>query len=108
MSDAGELLTDEDFEEMVERGEATVWCGERSRIFLKRVHYERSGETVLEVGPAEGDMMEILAAVPALEAWAREIGCGSVLVYSSRDGWERALAPLGYGRAQVVLRKVLH
>lgn len=91
----------------LDAGEATVWRGARSALYLRRIFYPESSELVMEAGPAEGDMEEILAAVPHLEAWARSIGCTQVHVYAGRAGWERALRAQDYGLYQIVLRKIL-
>ena len=105
--DDRDVLTPEDFAERLESGAAQLWRGERSAIMLQRTEYHRSGEVVMEAGPASGDMDEILAAVPRLEDWAREIGCTQVHVHAGRKGWERALREQGYEVHQVILRKLL-
>ena len=105
--DARDVLTPDDFQERIDSGAAQLWQGERSAIMLQRTEYHRSGEVVMEAGPASGDMDEILAAVPRLEDWARSIGCTQVHVHAGRKGWERALRAQGYEVMQVILRKVL-
>lgn len=106
--EAGALLTPDDFQDMLSAGEATMWRGGASAVFLRRVAYERSGEVIMEAGPASGDLQEILSVVPQLEAWAREeCGCTQVHVHAGRGGWERALKRMGYEVFQVVLRKQL-
>lgn len=101
------VMTEEDFQALVDRGEAQVWRGERSALLVRRVAYGYSGEVVLEAGPAAGDLNELLEATPKLEAWAREIGCTQAMVYAGREGWERALKQHGYEVHQIVLRKLL-
>ena len=105
--DARDVLTADDFRERLETGAATLWQTPRSAIMLQRTAYHRSGEVVMEAGPASGDMEEILAAVPRLEDWARSIGCTQVHVHAGRRGWERALKAQGYEVHQVILRKLL-
>jgi len=49
----------------------------------------------LHVFLAAGDLSEIRAMQPRLDAFARETGC-SAMSLSGRKGWVRALAPLGW------------
>ncbi|NBW13799.1 MAG: hypothetical protein EBR82_37940 [Caulobacteraceae bacterium] len=100
------VWTVRDLFEMVRRGEGTIWPNERSALFLKFNDYP-NGEKVIEVGPAGGDLEEILASVPRIEAWARANGRTQAIVYAGREGWRRALAPQGYEMFQIALRKVL-
>ena len=54
---------------------------------------------------AAGDKGEITGELTTqAEAWARDNGCTAAVV-ESREGWKRALAPLGYEPHQLVLRK---
>lgn len=101
------VQTKDDFDEAAARGQGTYWRGKNSEMFLRRHEFTGTGEVVMEAGPASGDMAEILGVTPALEQWARSIGCTQVHVYSGRQGWERALKPMGYEVYQIVLRKIL-
>jgi hypothetical protein len=52
-----------------------------------------------------GDLKEIDDVIrPTIEAWARRIGCDTMLIMG-RPGWQRALE--GYRRTAVVLEKKL-
>lgn len=44
---------------------------------------------------AAGSMREIVAAVPAVEDWARGQGCDRLTI-QGRKGWDRVLSPLGF------------
>lgn len=86
----------------VERGEATVWSGAKSDVFV------RVDRGVCEMGPSAGDMDEILnVAVPDIERAARRMGCTEMHVQAGRPGVARVLAPYGYELAAVILRKKL-
>ena len=101
------LVTPEELKAQVDRGEATIWQTPNSALYLRRVEYHGTGEVVLEAGPAAGNMAEIIAAIPSLERWAREIGCTQVHVHAGRDEWEKALKAHGYAFEKIVLRKVI-
>jgi hypothetical protein len=53
---------------------------------------------------AGGDLTEILAMVPGMEAFARLNGCSRSIV-EGRKGWEKALRAGGYGFMSVKLEK---
>ena len=101
------LWTVEDLLAMIARGEATIWANDNSALFL-RIDTYPNGEKVIEVGPAGGDMHEIIESVPRIEAWAREQGCTQAHVCAGRIGWSKALAPQGYEVFSTTIRKVLH
>lgn len=86
---------------------ALVWAGERSAV-LVRTRDCTTGERVCDASPAAGDLNEILdRGAREIEAYARATGCTQIHVQAGRDGWERALAPHGYERTAVILRKLL-
>lgn len=86
----------------VEQGKAFVWSGEHSDVFV------RIDRGICEVGPAAGDMEEIIKkAKPDIEAWARGNRCSEILIQAGREGWAKALAPFGYQTAAIILRKAL-
>lgn len=78
----------------------------RSAIFVNVDSYLRAGERVANVGPAAGDLNEILEALPHFEEWARSEACTQVHVHGRR-GWVRALAKHGYEEFSVITRKIL-
>lgn len=61
----------------------------------------------LELGPSVGVLEEILNLSPQIDAWAQAEGCRYIDVVYSRDGWKRALKPLGYQLADGGMRKTL-
>jgi hypothetical protein len=92
----------ETLQDELDQGRAFLWEGERSDVFV------RIDSGVCEVGPAAGDLSEIIErAKPAIEAWARENRCHAIHIQAGRAGWEKALAPFGYEVAAVILRKEL-
>lgn len=52
------------------------------------------------------DMAEWVPFLDVIEQWARAHGCCRVDI-RGREGWERVLAPRGYGKRYVVLEKDL-
>lgn len=99
------LYTLADVEGLVERDEARLWLGKRSCI-LTQVHDYGTGERVLHVWLAGGDMDEIKTAIAPIEEWAVAAGCTQVSI-DGRKGWERALAPFGFEHETTSLRKCL-
>lgn len=108
LEDPGALVTIDELErELRTSPSAMLWRGKRSAVFL-RVETADDGQRTLWAAPAAGDLAEILThATGDVERVARAQGCAQILIQAGRDGWERALAPHGYERAAVVLRKVL-
>lgn len=99
----------EDIADMLARHEQTgaiLYSGQRSAIFTW-VEACADGELVLHVGPAGGDLDEILAALPVLEARNRERGITQIMIEAGRQGWTRALKPYGYDHYSTILRKLL-
>lgn len=101
------IWTVEDLRQMIADGHALLWVNENSALFLRIDDYP-NGQRVIEVGPAGGDLDEILECVPRIEAWARENGCTQAHVQAGRVGWARALSPQGYEVFSTTIRKVLH
>jgi hypothetical protein len=99
------LLTMDDLQSMLESGRGCLWSGARSAVFVRLTDTDHG--LIAEVGPAGGDMEEILAGVPKIEEWARNCGAKQALVWSGRMGWARALKPQGYELWDVVIRKDL-
>jgi hypothetical protein len=80
------------------------WPGKACAV-VTRVHSFPTGKAC-QVWLAGGDMAELLALQPGLEAWARLMGCTEALI-EGRRGWERAMKPHGYELLAVCLRKTL-
>lgn len=93
-----------DLERKIGQGRAYLFPGVGAAVVGEKVAYP--GETVFQTLWAVGDVEEILALTPGIEAFARLIGCASMLV-EGRRGWERSLKHLGYDFWSITLRKGL-
>lgn len=90
---------------MIEAGEAQFWPGERAAMVT--VVEDEPLERRLLIWLAGGDLEELVQRLrPAVEAWARTIGCHRTLIVG-RPGWERALAREGYAPLARVIAKEL-
>jgi hypothetical protein len=102
---AGGLYTVDDLAAEVGRGEAYFWPGRNAVLVAKPISYP-SGETVMQVQWAAGDLAEVLTLLPGVEATGRLLGCSSMLV-EGRKAWERVLREHGYGFWSVTVGKAL-
>lgn len=101
------LRTAQELQDEIDTGHARLLRRGRSAVMAKRVEYD-TGEVVLECGPADGDLKEIIEDMrPDIEEWARAIGCTQIHVVAGREGWRRPLEAEGYELAQIVMRKIL-
>lgn len=85
-----EALEDASPEEMFEEirtGKAQLWLGERSAMVT---HVLEGTVRRLHVWLAGGELAEILALKPGVEAWGRAMGCKEVTI-NGRAGWARVL-----------------
>lgn len=101
----GGLYTVDDLEMKIATGDAYFWPGKASAVVAQRVVYP-SGEAVMQTLWAVGDVEEVLALAPGIEATARLVGCSSMLL-EGRAGWSKILRGHGYEPWSVTLRKVL-
>lgn len=101
----GGLYRIADLERDIAEGKAYLWPGRNAAVVAQRVVYP-SGEAVMQTLWAVGDVEEILAMAPGIEATARLMGCTSMLV-EGRAGWTKILKPQGYEPWSVTVRKVL-
>lgn len=83
---------------------AQLWPGQRSAV-VTQVFEETDGPS-LHVWLAGGELDDILALKPGIEAWARARGCRWVTI-EGRRGWERLLKADGFERVGDELRKRL-
>jgi hypothetical protein len=84
-------------------GEYQFWAAENSCVITTVDIFPRLKQLTVIIGA--GDLNEIDDVIrPLVEAWARSIGCNTMLIMG-RPGWERALE--GYRRTAVVLEKKL-
>lgn len=82
-------------------GEAQIWGGQRSAAVTQLLLLD---EPVVMIWIAGGDMQELMAMQPGLEAWGRANGAVALRV-SGRKGWNRALRGAGFERVGEVLRR---
>ncbi len=89
-----------------EAGVAKLWTSDRSAILFSFTDYLDTGERVIEVGPAGGDLAEIMAHLSWFEAEARRVGATQAHI-TGRRGWARQLRELGYEEWATIVRKIL-
>jgi hypothetical protein len=87
----------------IARGEYQFWASKDSCVVSTIDVFPRIKQLTVIIGA--GDLREIDDVIrPVIEAWARSIGCDTMLIMG-RPGWQRALE--GYKRTAVVLEKKL-
>lgn len=101
---SGGTHTFEDVAEGIASGRMQLWPAEDGCCVTEILTYPQ--RKVLNGAICGGDMDRVLDMIPAIEEWARLQGCDCVEI-TGRRGWTRALGPLGYRDAAVVLRKDL-
>lgn len=87
---AGEGYTLEDVEREVSEGRAIFWPGEHAAA-VTCVHEVKA----MHIWAAGGDMRELMRMESSLETLSRQIDC-HLMMAGGRDGWARALRPLGW------------
>lgn len=105
LHDPAPLWTLEDVVRAVETENAQLWNGPRSCMVTQVQDYP-TGERVLDVWLAAGDLDEIMEARPQVEAWAQAAGCTQIHI-TGRPGWARLLREHGYEHWATVVRKVI-
>ena len=94
LKQAGGTHDIEDVARLIEQGRAQFWSGARCAVVTE--FYDFPKLRALNVWLLGGDLKELLALEPTVEAWARGQGCARMLGGGLRAGWVRALAPRGY------------
>ncbi len=84
-------------------GRAQLWRGERSAMLTQLVSAD---EPYILVWLGGGDLQELIAMRPGVEAWARAQGARAARI-NGRRGWVRALRRAGFAAADGELRKAL-
>jgi hypothetical protein len=84
-------------------GRAQLWCGERAAMVTQLV---RADEPFVHVWLGGGELAELMALRPGLEAWARAQGAQAARI-NGRRGWRRALRGQGFDPCGGELRKAL-
>ena len=88
-------------------GMAQLWPGERAAMVTQLLRStDGSGLDEVRCWLAGGDMDDVLALRPGIEAWARQQGCTWATV-DGRHGWTRSLRKHGYRDDDGELRKAL-
>lgn len=102
---AGNTHTLEDVQQGIEAGRLQYWPGVNSAIITEIIEYPQ--KRTLHFFLAGGNLAEIEAMYPAVEAWGRDQGC-TVASTSGRPGWERTfLKREGWKPRTVVMTKEL-
>jgi hypothetical protein len=87
------------------RGQYFLWPMEHSAVLFDLVQHPRM--KVAYVFLAGGSLKEIEQSLPAMEAWAKEMGCARA-EFSGRAGWTRSfLTGKGYKQQAVTVAKEL-
>lgn len=101
----GALYTIDDLEQRVAAKRAILFAGKESAI-VGQVDEYVGGSRALQLLWACGEVAEIVAMLPGIEALARIQGCDRVVV-EGRRAWERMLKGSGYDFFSVTLQKGL-
>lgn len=103
LAHAGRTHGLEDVFDMLSRGEARCFAGERSVMVTQITDYPRA--RVHQLWLAGGDLVEIRdVLVPRAVAWGEAQGCDRTWVIG-RPGWERELKEQGFAPAARLLVK---
>jgi hypothetical protein len=94
-----------DVARLVGEGRAHFWPGRRCAVVTEFYDYPRLRACNLWL--LGGELKELLAMRPAIEAWAKAQGCTRMLGGGPRRGWARVLEPLGYRSGWIIYRKDL-
>lgn len=93
-------------DEQVLTGKVRFWRSDNAAIITEMRAYP-TGAMDIHGLIAAGDLNEIVnQLIPAAEEWARGQGCIAAQI-ESREGWKKALRPLGYEAHQLIVRKEL-
>ena len=102
---SGGTHTFEDIREMVSTGRLQFWPGPHSAIVTEIIEYPR--QRTLHYFLAGGQMAELRAMLPEIDAWGRAQGCTSASL-AGRPGWSRSfLQHEGWSSHLVVMMKEL-
>jgi hypothetical protein len=96
--------TIESIEALIQRGVLKVWMAPDCCLLVEIMDYPQA--RACQVMWAAGELDAIKAQSPAVEAWARSVGCSEMLV-ESRPAWKRALKDIGYEPWSLTVRKEL-
>lgn len=91
-----------DIEAGIASGKLQLWPAPAGALVTEILAYPR--QRVCNVFLGGGDLDQIKAMVPSVEAWAKVQRCAAVTVMG-RPGWVRALAPFGVKPLYTAIRK---
>jgi hypothetical protein len=89
---------------LVESGNAQLWASEKAAI-VTSINITPTGFKEVGLWLAGGDMRDGLPMVPAIEQWAKTMGCARTVIRGGRTGWAAILTD--YRRAAITLVKEL-
>jgi GNAT superfamily N-acetyltransferase len=95
----------DDVARLIGEGRAHFWPGRRCAVVTEFYDYPRLRACNLWL--LGGELKELLALRPAIEAWAKAQGCTRILGGGPRRGWARVLEPLGYRPEWIIYCKDL-
>ena len=98
-----EDATEAEIMEELAAGRVQLWRGERSAMLTQLV---QGPEPYILVWLGGGDLDELIALAPGVEAWARAHGAHAARI-NGRRGWRRALRSAGFAPCDGELRKAL-
>lgn len=100
----GDRHTRETIWQGIVTGQFQFWPAERAAGVSHVIVYPTGN--VLRIWLVGGELDEVLAAEPAIGAWAKAVGCVDMEIVG-RQGWVKVLQPLGYTPGAVVLKRRL-
>lgn len=104
-------LTAPDIVQAVLKGKTQLWLakdGKDVSVMLTEIIGWPTGHKDANIFACSGKNIETwLPLFPQVEAWARANGCGIIKADHCRPGFKKALAPLGFDEAHLVLEKRL-
>lgn len=98
-----EDVTEAELLEQIAHGRVQLWRGAHSAMLTQLVH---GPEPFVLVWLGGGELGELLAMRPGVEAWARANGARAIRI-NGRRGWRRALRGAGFDPCGEELRKAL-
>lgn len=102
---AGNTHSFEDVRAAIDEGRVIFWPGANSAVLTEIIEYPQ--QRTLNFWLAGGNLAELEAMYPGIEAWGREQGCTTAST-SGRPGWERTfLKREGWKPRTVVMTKEL-
>ena len=97
--------TIEDLEQKIAHRRAFFFPGKNAAL-VGQIEVYPGGASVFQVLWACGELEELVAMAPGVEAMARMMGCGAVLI-EGEPAWQKVLKDHGYELWSVTLHKAL-